>query len=464
MRVLHGEPLGCIDGRPLVLIADDDEAVRTALGRNLARLGCEVLLASDGERALRTALDRKPAVVFLDLKMPVIDGHALLRQLPASGVQASIVVMSGRGNMEDVIDALRMGAVDFLKKPWSTSELASALQRGIDAFRALDQGAGAGGGGGAAGRRSERGVAQIGGAPGSRFDPIRERLLARRRSQEVGTTRSPRTPTPLHRDARDQDAGNRPCVSSTEEIAHLIEPEPRLASAVLRLANSRFYAGEDESEYLSAAVVRIGARMVHTVVETVALRDGYPIRAPELRALHDRIWRFSVARGLAMRALAGVIGPDVALDPVRGYLGGLLPDVGAVLLLWTLDETRREPAPAAAAESLPVAATDMVSSYHPVFGQAVLTRWGMPADLVALARDHHAPAPPVPASPMWSALVLARPLAARLVGFDDPSCVAEPRAELLDRCAYDLGVGETVLRRLSTTLADDARATWEIYR
>jgi len=87
----------------------------------------------------------------------------------------------------------------------------------------------------------------------------------------------------------------------------------------------------------------------------------------------------------------------------------------------------------------------------------------MAPDLVALARDHHAPAPPVPSSLMWSAALLARPLAARLVGFDDPSYMPEPRAELLDRCAYDLGVGETVLRRLSATLADDARSYWEIY-
>jgi HD-like signal output (HDOD) protein len=413
-----------------------------------------VVAASDGQLALRAALDAKPAVVFLDLEMPLIDGHALLRRLPASGVQASIVVMSGKGNMDDVIDALRMGAVDFLKKPWSTSELASALERGIDAFRAGEQAAMRGA------PPSDRAGSESA-ARSARLDPMRERLMARLQSQDLALPRVPRTFIHLHRAARDLDAAGGGNGASSDEIVHLLEPEPRLATAVLRLANSRFFPGEDETEYLSAAVARIGARMVHTVVETFALRDGYPIRAPELRALHQRIWRFSVARGLAMRALAEVTGPDVALDPIRCYLGGLLLDAGAVFLLWTLDESRRG---LGEGDTVPAAVTELLASYHPAFGQAVLARWGMPADLVALARDHHLPAPPAPPSPMWAAALLSRQLAARLVGFDDPSSPVEPRAELLDRCAYDLGVGETVLRRLSATLGDDARAYWEIYR
>lgn len=438
----------------MVLIADDEEAVCTALGRNLSRLGCNVLVASDGEQALRIAVDVEPAVIFLDLQMPFIDGHALLRRLPASGVQASIVIMSGRGEMDDVIDALRMGAVDFLKKPWSTSELASALERGIDAFRAGEQSA-------VRGERPSDPASGEAGARDARLDPVRERLMARLQSQDLDLPRVPRAFTHLHRAARDLDAAGGGSGGSNEEIVRLLEPEPRLATAVLRLANSRFFPGEDETEYLSTAVARIGARMVHTVVETFALRDGYPIRAPDLRALHERIWRFSVARGLAMRALAEVTGPDVALDPIRCYLGGLLLDAGAVFLLWTLDESRRRPGDG---DIAPATASDLLASYHPAFGQAVLARWGMPVDLVALARDHHLPAPPVPPSAMWSASLLARHLAARLVGFDDPSWPAEPRAELLDRCAFDLGVGETVLRRLSGTLGDDARAYWEIYQ
>jgi len=439
-----------------VLVVDDEEPVRVALTRNLSRLGCDVVTAPDGDEALHMALELKPAVVFLDLRMPGLDGHVLLRRLPEHGVTASIVVMSAGANLDDVIDALRMGAVDFLKKPWSTSELASALERGIEVFRTLPQtpparvvAPGTWSGLTAARARSRT----------PRPDSAREQLLQRLQSPEPPPLGGP-TIGHLHRSARDLDAANHARALTVEEIVHLLDGDPGLATAVMRLANSRLYPGQDETQYLSTAVARVGPRMVHAVAETLALRDGYPIRAPELRTLHERIWRFSVARGLAMKAIAEVTGPEVALEPDRCYLGGLLLDAGAAFLLWTLDESRSEPFEG---DTLPPSAAEVLASYHPAFGQAVLSRWGMPGDLVALVRDHHAPVPPLPGSPMWSASLLARPMATRVVGFDDPSSPSHPRPELLDRCAYELGVGETVLRRLSVTLADDTRVHWDIY-
>jgi len=451
------QPKGGISGRPAVLVVDDEEMVRVSLTRNLSRLGCDVVAARDGEEALRIAPELKPAVVFLDLRMPGLDGHALMRRLPERGVAGSIVVMSGDANLDDVIDALRMGAVDFLKKPWSTSELVSALERGIEVFRTLPQSPPAR----VVAPGAWSGLTHHARSRTPRPDSAREQLLQRLQSPEPPDSNSGRpTVSHLHRSARDLDAANHARAPTADEIVHLLEGDPGLATAVMRLANSRLYPGQEETQYLTTAVARVGARMVHAVAETLALRDGYPIRASELRTLHERIWRFSVARGLAMRAIAEVTGPEVALDPELCYLGGLLLDAGAVFLLWTLDESRREPFPG---DTLPPSAAEVLASYHPAFGQAVLSRWGMSGDLVALVRDHHAPAPPVPPSPMWSASLLARPMATRVVGFDDPSSPSQPRPELLDRCAYELGVGETVLRRLSVTLADDTRVHWELY-
>ena len=280
--------------------------------------------------------------------------------------------MSGDANLDDVIDALRIGAVDFLKKPWSTSELASALERGIEVFRTLPQPPPA--------RVSDAG----------RVDRARARALAhaapRQRARKAAAAPA------IAGAARRQVSGAPPSATCTvrratstppttraprpaDEIVHLLEGDPGLATAVLRLANSRLYPGQEETQYLTTAVARVGARMVHAVAETLALRDGYPIRATELRTLHERIWRFSVARGLAMRAIAEVTGPEVALEPDRCYLGGLLLDAGAAFLLWTLDESRREPFPRR--NAVRRAAAQVLSSYHPAFGQAVLSRWGM---------------------------------------------------------------------------------------
>jgi signal transduction histidine kinase/CheY-like chemotaxis protein len=123
--------------RPVVLIVDDEDALRRSLRRQLSTLGCDILEASDGGQALQMATDAAPAVIFLDLHMPGTDGHTLLRRLPISGVRSSIVVMSGGGDVDDVIAALRNGAADYLKKPWSTEDLAFTLRRALDIYQAM---------------------------------------------------------------------------------------------------------------------------------------------------------------------------------------------------------------------------------------------------------------------------------------------------------------------------------------
>jgi CheY-like chemotaxis protein len=130
--------LGEVLARPLVLIVDDDDILRRALKRQLSALGCDVLEAANGSHAIHVASEACPAVIFVDLYMPGTDGHSLLRRLPISGVRAAPVVMSGEGNVDDVIAALRNGACDYLKKPWSSEELASSLRRALEIHRVAE--------------------------------------------------------------------------------------------------------------------------------------------------------------------------------------------------------------------------------------------------------------------------------------------------------------------------------------
>lgn len=117
--------------RRLVLVVDDEATVRIALRRHLSTLGCEVIEADGAAQALQLAEERRPAVVFTDLKMPGTDGLTLLAELARSGIETSVVVISGQGEVEDVVGALRAGAIDYLKKPWTKAELASALERAL---------------------------------------------------------------------------------------------------------------------------------------------------------------------------------------------------------------------------------------------------------------------------------------------------------------------------------------------
>lgn len=114
-----------------ILIVDDEEGVRTALSRQLLRLGFQVEQARDGAEGLAVASATRPEAVLLDLRMPGMDGHTFLRSLQAAGAHAPVVVMSGAGTMDDVIEVLRAGAVDFIRKPWTRDELSGAITRAL---------------------------------------------------------------------------------------------------------------------------------------------------------------------------------------------------------------------------------------------------------------------------------------------------------------------------------------------
>ena len=101
-----------------VLLVDDSEASRRAIGRILERGGGAVVVgaARDGEEALRQALQLGPDLVVLDLQMPRIDGFTFLRLLMARR-PTPVVVVSSRSHRADVFKALELGAVDFVAKP-----------------------------------------------------------------------------------------------------------------------------------------------------------------------------------------------------------------------------------------------------------------------------------------------------------------------------------------------------------
>src|SRR5262245_31891254 len=120
------EPRPGETAREKVVIVDDDHMIRAALRRALGRLGYEVVEANNGETGLALIASAQPEVVITDLRMPGVDGHTLLRRLAALPASPGVVAISASGTMEDVIEVLRWGAVDYLKKPWTPAELAAA--------------------------------------------------------------------------------------------------------------------------------------------------------------------------------------------------------------------------------------------------------------------------------------------------------------------------------------------------
>ncbi len=113
--------------RILVLVVDDDPAIRRALATELAESGFVVLTANDGEEALGRYREAAPDLVVTDLAMPRRDGLSLVRELRKMG-ETPILVLSVRGEEEDKVRALDAGADDYLTKPFSMRELEARLR------------------------------------------------------------------------------------------------------------------------------------------------------------------------------------------------------------------------------------------------------------------------------------------------------------------------------------------------
>jgi DNA-binding response OmpR family regulator len=112
-----------------LLLAEDDEASRTALARSLERFGYRVLEASDGEAALRlfSAARGDVDLVVLDIGMPRLDGYAVLSRLRQTS-DVPVIMLTGRGEEVDRVVGLELGADDYVLKPYSLRELVARIR------------------------------------------------------------------------------------------------------------------------------------------------------------------------------------------------------------------------------------------------------------------------------------------------------------------------------------------------
>jgi two-component system alkaline phosphatase synthesis response regulator PhoP len=128
----HTAPKRPPDTRPpVVLVVDDDAAIRTVVRWRLDDEGFRVVEAEDGPSALRRIRDDGPALVVLDLSLPGLSGLDLLRKVRSGRTGRSdtpIIVLSGRSGEADRISALDLGADDYLVKPFSPGELAARVR------------------------------------------------------------------------------------------------------------------------------------------------------------------------------------------------------------------------------------------------------------------------------------------------------------------------------------------------
>ncbi len=121
-----------------ILIVEDDADLAVGLKNNLEIEGYEVRVAADGEAALALAGSWSPALVVLDLMIPRIDGFGVLRTLRARDPGIAVLILTARGGETDKVFGLKLGADDYVTKPFGLLELLARIEsvlrrRGVDA-------------------------------------------------------------------------------------------------------------------------------------------------------------------------------------------------------------------------------------------------------------------------------------------------------------------------------------------
>ena len=123
----------------IVHVVDDEEAVRNSLAFLLGTSGFAVRTHASAASFLEIASSIKNGCLVTDLRMPDIDGVELLRRLSAQGSMLPAIVVTGHGDVQMAVEAMKNGALDFIEKPFSDEVLIESIQRAVaKATSALD--------------------------------------------------------------------------------------------------------------------------------------------------------------------------------------------------------------------------------------------------------------------------------------------------------------------------------------
>lgn len=113
--------------RVRALVIDDEKAIRVSLGRALEDMGLEVQTAATGEEGVEKSAMEYFSIVMLDLKLPGIGGLEVLRQIRSLVRPPSVVIISAHGTVNSAVAAMRLGAADFIQKPFTLEEVRAVV-------------------------------------------------------------------------------------------------------------------------------------------------------------------------------------------------------------------------------------------------------------------------------------------------------------------------------------------------
>src|SRR4026208_1081612 len=122
-----------------ILVIDDEAEIRRSVRMILEYEGYEVVEASSGPEGLAMAEREAPDLVFLDIKMPGMDGLDALQRIQASNETLPVVIISGHGTVSTAVEATKAGAFDFIEKPLASERVLVTIRTALDQARLRDE-------------------------------------------------------------------------------------------------------------------------------------------------------------------------------------------------------------------------------------------------------------------------------------------------------------------------------------
>lgn len=117
-----------------ILIVEDEEIMRISLTDALTKEGYQISVATDGEEGWETFQRSNFPLVLLDLKMPKMDGIAFLRKIKAVSPETIVIMITAYGTIETAVQAMRLGAYDYVTKPFLVNELLLVIKRALEYY------------------------------------------------------------------------------------------------------------------------------------------------------------------------------------------------------------------------------------------------------------------------------------------------------------------------------------------
>lgn len=115
-----------------ILIADDEKNMRWILEKNLTAEGFKVIQAADGDEAFNLFVDAEPDIVILDYRMPKVDGLEILRRIKTINDKIPVIIITAHGNTDAAVEAMKLGAVDYISKPFEIDELKITIKKALN--------------------------------------------------------------------------------------------------------------------------------------------------------------------------------------------------------------------------------------------------------------------------------------------------------------------------------------------